>query len=151
MTDTEVVTLDEHASLVEKLEFLQDEAKQLPQVEVTLRHYFAHGIYGRELARPAGTLIIGKIHKTRHMFILLSGEMSVLTDNGMERFVAPQIVIGSPGTKRLTYAHTDCVAIVLHGTPLTDLDEIEKVFVAQNDQEYLKYLEDEKLLIGEKS
>jgi len=98
---------------------------QLPQAALTTIHHWADGMYMRELFRPAGTTIVGKVHKREHFYVLLSGEITVSGEGYQKRLVAPQIMVSPPGTKRAVYAHTDSICITIHRTDSTDLDAIE--------------------------
>tara|TARA_R100000656_G_scaffold60656_2_gene46988 strand:+ start:4115 stop:4687 length:573 start_codon:yes stop_codon:yes gene_type:complete len=91
-----------------------------------LRHFFADGCYIREIFNPAGELIVTKIHKVAHPYFLMKGTMSILTEEGEQRISAPFYSITKPGTKRIIYAHTDCIFITVHATDKTDIKEIEK-------------------------
>ena len=51
---------------IEQIEKLQSEMVKMPQVELETEHYFSGGMYCRKLIRPAGTLIVGKVHKKDH-------------------------------------------------------------------------------------
>ena len=39
-------------------------------------HHFAPGVYARELTMAAGLIVLGKIHKTRHLNIITKGKVS---------------------------------------------------------------------------
>ena len=54
----------------EQIDTLQAEMVKLPQLEVETEHYFSNGMYCRKLIRPAGTLIVGKVHKKPHFFFM---------------------------------------------------------------------------------
>ena len=97
-----------------------------------LKHSFADGCYIREIFNPAGLLLVTKIHKKKHPFFLMSGEMSILTENGIERVKAPHHGITYPGTKRIIYTHTDCIFITVHVTDSTNIQEIEEVIIAKD-------------------
>jgi hypothetical protein len=120
----------------------------LPPVETICPHtdYFSKGVYGREIFIPAGTILIGKIHKYEQMNVLLSGDLSVLTEDGVKRVRPPFVVVSPPGTKRIAYAHVDSRWLTVHGTELRDVDEIEKIFIAQTEQEYIAFCEQQKQL-----
>jgi hypothetical protein len=105
----------------------------LPQIELETKHHFADGMYCRELFRPAGTLIVGKVHKREHFYILLSGEITVSGDGYRERFKAPKIIISAPGTKRAVFAHVDSICLTIHRTDLRDIDEIEKELIEPDE------------------
>lgn len=109
----------------ERVLLLQSAVAQLPQVETPTFHHFADGMYLREQHIPAGTVIVGKIHKKEHFFILAKGQMQVTGDDGVKTLTAPAIFCGRPGSKRAGYAHTDCVVLNVHKTNSTDIDEIE--------------------------
>lgn len=139
---TNDVTVDE-LSVRDKVHLIEDEMHKLPQVECPVRHYFSQGVYAREITIPAGTLLTGKIHKFCQLNILSSGDMTVVTDEGPIRVQAPFTIVSPPGTKRIAYAHTECVWTTIHGTDLTDLVEIEAHFIAQDETEYRAFLEAE--------
>ncbi len=127
-----------------KVEFLESEMLKMPQVAIALEHYFSkgdgtNGVYARLIRVPAGTLYTGKVHKYEQLNILMQGEASILFPDGMRRIVAPDIWVSPPGVKRIVWAHTDVVRVTIHGTPLTDLAEIEEHFIAQTDEEYLEF------------
>lgn len=108
-------------------------------VEIPVSHHFSDGIYARAITIPAGTLLTGKIHKKENLNFLLKGEISVLVEGQMQRFVAPNMVVSPPGTKRIAYCHTEVVWVTVHGTHERDLDKIEAEFVVQSEQEWLDY------------
>jgi hypothetical protein len=109
--------------------------------EMPLIHHFSEGIYGREIFMPAGTVLTGRIHKFSALNILLSGEVSVLTDAGTERLVGPLVWVSPPGTKRALYIHTDCRWLTVHATRKTDIAEIEADLVAWSYDEYMQHVQ----------
>lgn len=102
------------------------------QIDVPLQHYFSNAVYAREVTLPKGAIVIGKIHTKENLNILSSGEVSVLSIDGVKRVKAPHTFVSSPGVKRLVYAHTETVWTTIHGTSETDLDKIEDEFIAKN-------------------
>jgi hypothetical protein len=104
---------------------LQAEMVKMPQVELKTEHYFSNGMYCRKVFRPAGTIIVGKVHKADHIFLCAQGEILVSTENGMKKLCAGDIIESKLGTKRVTLALTDAIGITIHKTDKTDLDEIE--------------------------
>ena len=117
----------------EEIERLQTAAATLPQVELPTKHHFADGMYCRELFRPKDTLIVGKVHRREHFYIVLSGEVTVVGDGKRERIKAPRILVSAPGTKRAVYAHEDSICITIHRTDETDLDAIERELVEPDE------------------
>lgn len=103
-----------------------------------LKHTFADGIYVREILLPKGTTATGKIHKHCHPGFLMSGEVSVVTeDGGIERLKAPLAMISPAGTKRIVYAHEDSVWVTVHHNPdnLRDLKQLEDLIIAKGYDE----------------
>jgi len=114
----------------EQIERLQAEMVQMPQADLQTEHYFSEsGMYCRKVFRPAGTLIVGKVHKHHHLFLCAMGEIIAWTENGMKRLQAGDVVESKPGTKRVTLAVTDAIGVTIHRTDKTDLDEIEAELV----------------------
>lgn len=119
---------------LEEIKTLQKAMSELPQVELETRHYFADGMYCRELFRPKGTTIVGKVHKREHFYIVVLGEVTIAGDGKRERVKAPKIFVSQPGTKRAVYAHVDSLCLTIHRTDLRNLDEIEKEIVEPDDE-----------------
>ena len=109
----------------EEIQRLQNELMAGPQVELTTEHYFNGGMYCRKVFRPAGTIIVGKIHKSDHLFMCTSGEIIAWSEKGMITLKAGDVVESKAGTKRVTLAVVDSIGVTVHKTDKTDLDEIE--------------------------
>ena len=119
--------------LKEQIEKLQAEMVKMPQAELETEHYFSEGMYCRKLTRPAGTLIVGKVHKKPHFFLCAKGEIIAWTESGMRTLKPGDIIESQPGTKRVTYAISDAIGITVHKTDKTDLDEIEAELIEPDD------------------
>jgi len=111
---------------------LEKEMAEYPQLDLPVKHHFSKDLYGRELLIPAGSLVVGKIHKHQSLNILASGTISLLTEEGTKEVSAPYVVVSKPGIKRVGYAHTDCVWITAHATQETDLEKIEDEVIAKD-------------------
>ena len=105
----------------------------MPQAELVTEHFFSPGMYCHRVFRPAGTLIVGKVHKQPHFFLCAKGEIIAWTENGMKVLQAGDVVESKPGTKRVTMATMDSIGITVHKTDKTDLDEIEAELVEPDD------------------
>ena len=112
---------------------------QLPQLEILPKHYFADGIYAREILIPAGTLLTGMIHKTQTIDVVSYGDISVLTEAGVKRIQGPCTLISQPGIKKVGYAHTDTLWTTIHANrdDLTDLNTLEELLVTQNYEDLI--------------
>ncbi len=109
-----------------EIDALQAAISQLPQASLPTSHYFADGMYCRFLPRPAGTLIVGKVHKREHFYVVCSGTVHVTNGEGMAtEITGPAVIVSKPGTKRAVLAITDATCMTVHRTDKIDLDEIE--------------------------
>lgn len=133
----------------EQVERLQEQMAAMPQAELVTEHQFSPGMYMRKLYRPAGTLIVGKVHKEPHFFLCAKGEIIAWTENGMKRLQAGDVVESKPGTKRVTLAVTDAIGITIHRTDKTDLDEIEAELIEPDTTALFDANNDIKKLTGE--
>ena len=113
------------APTLEQIQALERRMRDLPQLEIKTTNTFADGLYIRTIHVPAGATITGKIHATEHIFTLIKGEMTVVTEEGRQRIKAPFQAVCKPGLKRAGYAHTDCVCSNVHITDETDLVRLE--------------------------
>lgn len=120
--------------------------RKLPQVELPVTNYFSKGIYARKLFVPKGIILTGKIHKYSQLNIMLSGEMEVLVGEKVVNIKAPFIIVSPAGTKRIAKALQDTEWLTVHGTEETDLNKIENQFIAQTEEEYLKFINEQPLL-----
>jgi hypothetical protein len=116
----------------EKVVALEEAILSVPEAHVTLttKNHFADGIYLRELLIPAGVIVTGKIHRTRHLTIIASGTVRITTDEGIQEITGPAVFVSEPGIKKAAYAITDTVVMNPHPTESTDLIEIEQQFIA---------------------
>lgn len=127
LPNTSELPLAHHSSAVsrEQIDRLQDVVGTIPQVELPLQHDFCPGFYARSMLIPAGTVLVGKVHATEHIFMVTQGDISITTDEGVVRVQAPYQAICKPGMKRAGYAHTDTVCVNIHITNETDLEKLE--------------------------
>lgn len=117
----------------EQIDRLQAEMIKMPQAELQTEHFFSPGMYCRRVSRPAGTLIVGKVHKEPHFFLCAKGEIIAWSENGMRKLQAGDVIESKPGTKRVTLATQDSIGITIHKTDKTDLDEIEAELIEPDE------------------
>jgi hypothetical protein len=139
---SEVATLSDRT----KVELLEAEMLKHERIDIPVRHYFSPGVYAREIKIPAGTLLTGRIHLYEQLNILSGGEISVLTDQGMQRVSAPFTVVSPPGTKRIAYAHTECTWTTILATEEKDPEAIEVAFTVATEQEFLEFVQSQQLI-----
>ena len=93
-----------------------------------------------------GQLGFSAIHKHSYGFFLLSGLLASSKEEGVEEFIPPCYIISPQGAKRIVYAMEDCVIVTVHANPtnIQDLDELAKINVVFDWNEYEEYLKSEK-------
>ena len=121
--------------LQNRVEALQAELCKLPQYEPETKHTFHAGMYCREVWRPAGVLVVGKVHKKEHFYLIVSGTVAITTDDGVQLITGPQLLCSTPGTKRAVYAETDALCMTFHVVNARTVEdaEIELVESDPND------------------
>jgi hypothetical protein len=113
---------------------IQMAMSDMPQQECPLDHAFTPGLYSRTIFMPAGTLIVSKIHKTEHQYVISAGKVRVWTrEQGVVHLEAPHVGITKPGTRRVLYIDEDCVWTTFHPTDETDLDKIEEQLILRRE------------------
>jgi hypothetical protein len=132
----DVDILPEGRTVRTKIENLETRMLELPQVECPIRERFAPGLYAREIVIPKGTLLTGKIHREDDISVMVSGDISVLTQGGMKRLQGYQFFVSQAGIKKLGYAWEDTVWITFHANPTdeTDWEKLEPMLVT-NERE----------------
>jgi hypothetical protein len=122
---------------IEAIQSVEDIIKTFPQAEIQTNHYFAGGVYEREILVPAGTLITGKIHLTEHLAKLVSGVLRIWSEREQGIFTGPLTFISEPGAKRIGYAETDVVFSTFHAVgDNTDVEAIEQALVVDTIKQY---------------
>lgn len=99
-------------------------------IDQPLRHLFLPGLYVRVVASKIGSLVVTMVHKTRHPFFMLTGEISVKDFRSGEIRImkAPEMGTTEIGTRRVIYTHQDAVWATVHANP----DNIQDVKVLED-------------------
>lgn len=112
-----------------RVEALQVEISKHPQYEPPTEHVFHGGMYCRQVWRPAGCLIVGKVHKKEHFYMIVSGTVTVTTDDGVQTLTGPMLLCSKPGTKRAVYAETDALCMTFHRVDSDTVEAVESELV----------------------
>ncbi len=97
---------------------LEAEIMRLPPANIVIVHHFTPGIYAREMRVSAGSVITGKVHKTRHLNIVSAGRLTVRNELGdLREISAPFCFVSEPGTRRAAIVLEDAVWITVHPNP----------------------------------
>mgnify|MGYP000126617364 FL=1 len=110
-------------------------SEQLP-----ITHNFADQIYLRQMNMSKDQLVVGAFHNHKHIWFLMTGRVSIKSDEEIVEHVAPCYTVSEPGTQRFIYAHEDSIFINIHKNPdnTTNIKELEKTIVSLNKKEYEK-------------
>lgn len=108
------------------------ESGEMSEADCPVTHHFAPGLYVREMFIPAGTAIVGKIHKHAHFNDISKGRIRVSTEFGFDILEAPCRFVSIEGTKRAVFAETDVIWTTYHPTTETDLEKIEEQVIAKS-------------------
>jgi len=121
-------------SIIDKVKALQVEVSKLPQYEPKTKHYFHGGMYCREVFRHADVLIVGKVHKKEHFYLVVSGTLAITTDDGVQKITGPHLLCSKPGTKRAVYALTDAICMTFHRVESDNVEDAE-IELVEHDPE----------------
>ena len=107
-----------------------------------ISHEFVDGVYIRQMDMKTGCMVISAVHKHHHCWFLLTGNITVTTEQGKQDFIAPCRVISPTGIKIIIYANEPSLFINVHKNPSNtrDIDEVENNVWAMNYEEYDKYI-----------
>ena len=107
-----------------------------------IKHSFADGVYIRQMDMQKDSVVVGAIHKHLHVWFLLTGHVTVATEDTTEDYIAPCYVVSTPGVKRVILANEDSIFVNIHKNPSNtqDIDKLEKEIVALNYKEYEEYI-----------
>lgn len=108
----------------EKIEAMEGFMLECPQVEIPAVNKFINGMYVREIVIPKGTLLTGRVHKFAYLDIMLNGDITVATREGVQRLQGFNCMEGVPGRKRAGYAHEDTRWVTVHRTDQEDPADI---------------------------
>lgn len=121
--------IEKTESMKDKVDLLQTELMKLPQYQPETKHYFHGGMYCREVFRHAGVLVVGAVHKKEHLYLIVSGTVSITTDDGAQKITGPHLFLSKPGTKRAVYAETDAICMTFHVMDKKSVEEAEAELV----------------------
>mgnify|MGYP000066485265 CR=1 FL=1 len=120
----------ESVPMRDKVQALQEELLKLPQYEPASKHTFHGGMYCREVFRHAGVLVVGKVHKQEHFYLIVSGTVAITDGEGnVQEVTGPHMFASTPGTKRAVYAVTDALCMTFHRTDAKTVEDAEAELV----------------------
>ncbi len=91
-------------------------------LEAATCHHFTPGLYCRELRLPAGAVIVTKIHKLEHPYVLSAGALRVWAEGRWRTQIAPHFGVTLPGTRRVALVLSPMVWTTFHVNPDDERD-----------------------------
>lgn len=112
---------------------LEADCLKLPQIQIGLWHHLSGGMYARTGVIKAGCVLVGAEHKTDH-FNVMCGDITVTTDDGVQRLTGYHVLPTKAGKKRAGVAHIDTIWTTICKTDETELSKIEDDLVVESDR-----------------
>ena len=124
------------------IEIIGDGTSIIETEVVPLKHFFADGIYVRQMSINKGVAVIGAIHNHQHVWFLLTGHLTISCNNEVQDYEAPCYVVSEPGSQRIIYANEDSIFVNIHKNPTNtqDLKELEKDIVSLTEEDFNEYI-----------
>ena len=126
---TTQVVQDHKGIATDKINALMHEMLKHPQVECPVSHHFGPNIYIREVVMPAGTVVVGKPHKTEHMCNMISGRMIVVNEDGEQTEVAAPAVFMAKKGRKTAYIIETVRFQNIFSTDETNIEKLENMLV----------------------
>ena len=111
------------------------ESGEAVEAEFPTDHSFPPGLYVRSIFLPAGSILVGKLHRYAHHNYISQGRVTVLTEEGgLQMLTAPCQMTSPAACKRLIYVHEDTIWTVMHPntSDTQDLELLELEHIALN-------------------
>jgi hypothetical protein len=109
-----------------------------PPADFPVKHYRIGRLYAREVFIPAGTMLVGKIHSGESISVCSMGDISVMTELGVQRIKAPFTCTAEAGIKRVGYAHSDTIWISIHETDCENIEDLEGALTTLSYSDFKK-------------
>jgi hypothetical protein len=116
-----------------KVQTLKAEMLTMPQYQPETTHHFHAGMYCRAVWREAGVVIVGRVHKKEHFYMVASGTVTITSDDGVMTVTGPHLFSSKPGTQRAVYAVTDALCMTFHVTESVTPEDAEKELVVEEE------------------
>lgn len=108
----------------DQVAMLEAALMDLPQRDLQTTNVVHAGMCARTIFIPAGTVLTGAMTNCDNICVV-SGDISVTTDDGVQRFTGYNVLPASKGKKRAGVTYADTWWTTVHVTELTDILAIE--------------------------
>ena len=123
--------------------------------ELPLTHTFSDGVYAREIFMPAGMIVVGHVHNTKHLNIVQCGKAMVWMNGEVSEVSGPITFESGAGVRKVLYILEDMIWTTIHVTDETDVETLENTLVDKSQSEGLtnetliEQMKNHLVLIGE--
>lgn len=117
--------------MAHKVERLEDALMALPQPELKISHAWAPGLWARSIELPAGTVIVGAVHRTDNLVQLSMGSLQCIAEDGtVVTRHAGDVWLCRKGMKNTVVALEDCKWTNFMHNPSdeTNVDKLVEMF-----------------------
>lgn len=129
-------------SFRENIGELANHLREMDNDTTSIVEYFASDAYVREMVIPAGTCVIGRVHKADCINILLEGEIVIVDNEGNRKEMkAPQVFIAKAGHQKAGFAIKDTRWLNCFSCKEEQLADVVNHFTVETEEEYIKLLE----------
>jgi hypothetical protein len=98
-----------------------------PQLPCNVRHLFGPGLYMREIAAAAGTVLIGRRQRLEHHFIVVSGAVTFFGAEGSRMPVRAKREIRASAGRLVAHVEEDMILLAIYRTGERDMDALEQL------------------------
>lgn len=115
----------------ELVDYVTRKVMALPQADAPVAHYFAPGLYIREVTFPSGIFAIGHKQRFEQFNVFLQGKIAMVGKNGrLKELAAPMVFVGPPGQK-MGYVIETVVWLNVYANPdnETNIDVLENRYL----------------------
>ena len=97
-----------------------------------VNHYFAPGIYVRELHMAKGMILVGHRHSTETVNTLLKGKVALIEDGKLIYREAPFTYVSPAKHRKALYVIEDVIWQNVHPSDEIDLQKLEDIFIEKS-------------------
>lgn len=101
-----------------------EDLRNAPKFECPVTEYQPPGAYCRQIFMPAGMLVVGHVHRTEHINVVISGRARVLMGGVVHDIKGPMNFISKAGVRKVLWIIEDMIWMTVHPTKETDIAKI---------------------------
>jgi quercetin dioxygenase-like cupin family protein len=132
-----------HRTMVKDSEIIvEGNGKSIVESNITpLKHSFADQVYIRQMEMKKGTIVLGAVHNHEHVWFLLTGHLTISSNDEVQDYESPCYVVSKAGSQRAIYANEDSIFVNIHKNPdnIKDISKLEKQIVSVTKEDFNKY------------